>query len=163
MLFILSFFSVRLIGLVIQLLHGLHDKLSSSSNWHKLLEVLETLSERPVQVPPQLYLLGVSCSKEERETARKEGGFSDIYLGKYRDKDVALKLLRNFEAGNARVHKVSPHTLPSAFSLLIRYLVSVSRSPDLATAKTQEHTTLPWIRRNNFRTPMPCVPLDSER
>ncbi|KAF9072307.1 kinase-like domain-containing protein [Rhodocollybia butyracea] len=67
--------------------------------WKRCLKLMRRLNRRYGVLPPSMILDGLVC---ESKRAVKGGGFSDVYIGRWYDRRVCMKVLRYFQEGSER-------------------------------------------------------------
>jgi hypothetical protein len=105
------------------------------------IKVMTQVARGTGRLPPALWMSNIVHG----EHATTGGGFGDVYLGSWGDKEVALKFLRHFtRQSNAEMEKVSmyldtirPSTHHSDFCTAI-----LSRSVIVASALARTHSSL---------------------
>ena len=89
-----------LIRQIITASKGLHDDIILCQSW------IRKIARQTGNVPTNFFLTGATRTSESPISG---GGFSDIYMGEYAGRDVALRVIRGFEGEESQEHlKVSP-------------------------------------------------------
>ncbi|KAJ3798406.1 kinase-like domain-containing protein [Lentinula aff. detonsa] len=73
--------------------------MNKAQYWRKCLKSMRHLNREHGVLPPSMYLEGLVC---ESKTAVAGGGFADIWIGRWEDKRVCVKVLRFFQCGSDR-------------------------------------------------------------
>jgi hypothetical protein len=72
---------------------------------HAVQRLLSKLNKTCGQFAPGLFLEGVTLEGNENSPVA-QGGFADIYKGRYDGKDVAIKRVKRYMSGQDDIEKV---------------------------------------------------------
>ncbi|KAJ3723839.1 kinase-like domain-containing protein [Lentinula raphanica] len=73
--------------------------MNQTQQWKRYLNSMRHLNRTHGVLPPSMYLQGLIC---DSKTAVAGGGFADIWIGRWQDKRVCIKVLRFFQRDSDR-------------------------------------------------------------
>ena len=130
---------------------------------HTVQRLLSRVNKTCGQFAPGLFLEGVTLEGNENSPVA-QGGFADIYKGRYNGKDVAIKRLKCYTSRQDEVQKVWQSFDGSHFMTFTEYPEIERRSVYMGHSEALICTPISWFgqRQLSVTLPLHCDTVDAK-